>query len=473
VTAVSPCYAWESYLKDGKEQLMDEILDRFIKATPMAVMVQATLRRVFSDTALDELFERHSQSQYERELTFSTVTNLMVEVVTRKYRSLHAAFRHGPPLPVSVTSLYNKVNGVETGVSQGLVHDTATSMQVIGEAFPHRPEPPVPGLRLRTLDGNFLAGTDHRMDCLRGYGAAALPGMSLVVRDDNTGLLTDLIPCEDAYTSERSLYPDVLALVMPNDLWLADRNFCTIDYLGGIAEKNAFFLIRHHAGTKLQPLGKEKACGSNASGKIYEQRVRVGWLECRCIIVRLKEPLRDGSTELRILTNVPAKRLSAKRALKLYHKRWRIESAFQELTVNLRCEINTLGYPKAALFAFALAMAAYNILVVTRAAVASAHATTPIEAEKAGEALSSYYLANEVAVATEGMLIALREESWQPLVRMPLKEFAMWLTTVAAEAMLWRYTKSPRGPKKPTPVQRTCRGAHRSTARLLEEKGHG
>ena len=60
---------------------------------------------------------------------------------------------------------------------------------------------PVAGLRLRTLDGNSLAGTDHRLGCLRGCGAAALPGLSLVVRDGRTGLLTDVAPCEDAYTN--------------------------------------------------------------------------------------------------------------------------------------------------------------------------------------------------------------------------------------------------------------------------------
>ena len=108
--------------------------------------------------------------------------------------------------------------------------------------------------------------------------------------------------------------------------------------------------------------------------------------------------------------------------------------------------------------------------MVTRAAVASAHATSSKETEKAEAELSSYYLANEVAVTTEGMLIAVSEESWQPLIRMPLYEFAEWLTIVAANAELWRYRKSPRGPQKPTSVQKTSRGVHRSTARVLEAK---
>jgi hypothetical protein len=388
---------------DGEDILMDEILKRFSEAAPVAVMVQATLRRVFANSALDALFERHAQGQYTRELAFSTVTRLMVEVVTQKHPSLHAAYRHAQqPIPVAMASVYNKVNGLEPGISHGLVHDTATAMQAIIEALPGGSEPKLAGLRLRTLDGNFLAGTDHRLDCLRGSGAAALPGMSLVVRDGRTGLLTDLIPREDAYTNERSLFSDVLALVQADDLWLADRNFCTLDYLGGIAEKEAFFLIRHHAGTKLQTVGKLTRCGSNASGKIYEQKVRIGWLECRCIVVRLYEPLRDGSTELRILTNVPAQRLRARRALTLYHTRWR----------------------------------------------------------------------NEVAVATEGMLIAMPEKTWQRFVKMPVKQLARWLGTVAQRAQLWRYRKSPRGPKKPTTVQRTSRGAHRSTARQLATARH-
>jgi len=339
--------------KDGEGFIMDVILDRFIAESPVAVMVHAILRRVFSDSALDDLFERHAELQYTRELTFSTLTKLVIAVATKKHPSLNSAHRHMErEIPVSVTSVYNKVNGLETGISQAFVQETAAAIKEIITALPGWCAPKLAGLRLRTLDGNFLAGTDHRLDCLRNYGAAALPGMSLVVRDGPTGLLTDLIPCEDAYTSERSLFPDVLALVNPDDLWLADRNFCTIDYLGGIAQKDAFFVIRHHAGAKLQPLDKMKPCGSNVSGKIYEQKVRVGWLECRCVIVKLYEPLRDGSKELRILTNAPAKRLNAKRALQLYKTRWRIETAFQELTENLRCEIKTLGHPKAALLCF-------------------------------------------------------------------------------------------------------------------------
>jgi hypothetical protein len=321
-------------------------------------------------------------------------------------------------------------------------------------------------LRLRTLDGNFLAGTEHRLSDLRGCGAAALPGMSLVVREGRSGLLTEVIPCEDAYTNERSLAERVLPLVAADDLWLADRNFCTEDYLGGIARRQAFFLVRHHAGTHLHPQGAERYAGKNATGELYEVKVGLCGLACRCLIVRLFKPLRDGTTELRLLTNVPANKAGARRLAELYRTRWHIETAFQELTDNLRCEINTLGYPRAALFGFALAAAAYNLLVFVRQALAAGPASPAVED------ISSYHLGNEVATVSEGLAIAVPAEAWRRLAASSAADFAAWVRGVVA-GIDWRtYRKSRRGPKKAVAVQRTRRGAHRSTARVLKESGH-
>ena len=40
----------------------------------------------------------------------------------------------------------------------------------------------------------------------------------------------------------------------------------------------------------------------------------------------------------------------------MYRKRWTIETMFQELEAHLYFEINTLGYPKADLFGFCVAL---------------------------------------------------------------------------------------------------------------------
>lgn len=444
--------------------MMDEILQKFLDKKPIAVIVGATIARTIGDSVLDDIFERHADGQYTRELTFSALSRLMTQVVFRTYPSVNAAYQANQEIPVSITSVYNKLNGLETGVSQALVAETAGAMNEILTALPHPPDEPVKGLRLRTLDGNFLAGTDHRLACLRGCGAAALPGMALVLRDGRTGLLTDIVPCEDAYTNERPLYTAVLPLIKALDLLLADRNFCTDDYMSGIQARAAYFLIRHHAGTKLHPLGRESPRRRHPDGTISEQRVRVGMLECRCIIIRLKQPLRDGTTEIRLLTNVPLEQLSARRASELYRTRWRIETAFQELTVSLRCEIDTLGYPTAALFGFALAVVSYNLLVLTRAALASG-----LGEEVGEEALSSYHMATQVAAVSEGMMIAVPLSAWHRFVEMTVGEFAAWLYEVTRDIDWRSYRKRPRGPKKPVVVKRTSRGAHRSTARELSK----
>jgi len=49
--------------------------------------------------------------------------------------------------------------------------------------------------------------------------------------------------------------------------------------------------------------------------------------------------------------NLP-KDVTAVECAELYRKRWSIETLFYEVTQTLQCEIKTLGYPSAALFAF-------------------------------------------------------------------------------------------------------------------------
>src|SRR5262249_5943550 len=154
------------------------------------------LAHLFADTTLDALFDRVAVSQYTRELTFSTLIQLMTKVVFTTQPSVNAAYRHAKGIPVSLTAVYDKLGAVEPGVSAALVAETAAATQGLLTQLLPTPAEAIAGLHLRTLDGNFLAGTDHRLDCLRGSGAAALPGMSLVVRDGRHGLLTQIIPCE-------------------------------------------------------------------------------------------------------------------------------------------------------------------------------------------------------------------------------------------------------------------------------------
>jgi hypothetical protein len=99
--------------------------------------------------------------------------------------------------------------------------------------MPAPPPPLLPGYRVRVLDGNHLAGTEHRLVELRRYRAAALPGHALVFSDPQWDVATEVMPCEDAYTQERALLPEVVAMVAARDCIGADRNFCTTGFLFG------------------------------------------------------------------------------------------------------------------------------------------------------------------------------------------------------------------------------------------------
>jgi IS4 transposase len=102
--------------------------------------------------------------------------------------------------------------------------------------------------------------------------------------------------------------------------------------------------------------------------------------------VELEEPTRDGETMVVLLSNLPADKADALQIAAIYLGRWKIETAFQTLTTTLRCEVNTLGYPRAALFAFGTALVAYNAIIVVESFIRAEHG------KEQAEQLSKYYL---------------------------------------------------------------------------------
>ena len=453
--------------------LLDPVFDRFASASPVTVMLRATLEHGLAPGPLDQLFDATARQQYTRELLFSTLVELMGSVVCRVRPSVHAAYQARPePLPVTPRAVYGKLGRLEPGVSAALVRHTAAQwgplIQEVEGALP----PLLPGYRVRVLDGNHLAGTQHRLKELRATAAGALPGQALVVLDPARLLITDLFPCEDGHAQERALLPAVLGAVRPGELWVADRNFCTTDFLFGIAARQACFLVRQHQVTlRWQAEGEPCCLGRTETGTVY---ARVAWLAdadgrelpVRRLTVVLDRPTRGGEHEVHLVTNVPVDDAGACALAELYRKRWTVEQAFHELTVHLACEVNTLGYPKAALFAFAVAVVAYNALAVVKAALRAAHG-----ADKVQEEVSSYYLAEEVAGTYRGMMIALPAEHWEVFRGLPAARLAAVLRELAGRVRLAAFRKHPRGEKKPRPPRRRDpKHPHVATARILAKR---
>jgi hypothetical protein len=383
---------------------------------------------------------------------FSTIFNLMSAVVFKTHPSINAAYKEqGESIGVSITSVYNKLNGLESTTSAALVRDTAREQAAIVEQMGGQCAPWLPGYRIKVLDGNCIEATEHRLEVLRETKAGALPGKSLVVYDPLLEMATDVFPCEHGHAQAHSLFADVLPTVREHDVWIMDRNFCVRSFLLGIADRKGYFVCREHKGLAFSMQSPWRKIGSTESGKVYEQRIELvddeGEVQrYRRIKVCLKQATRDGETERLLLTNLPKSAADAKLVADMYRKRWRIETMFQELEAHLHSEINTLGYPKAALFGFCVALVAYNALAVVKAALRTIHGEETIAND-----LSGYYLAGNIARTYDGMTVAIPEQEWTVFRTMSLAEFAQMYLQLASNVNLAKFKKSRRGPKKPPP----------------------
>ena len=448
--------------------LLSHVFERFVEKTPFAVMARSMLERTLVPEALDALFKDKAESQYLRELAFSSVVDLMGQVVTSAFPSVRAAFLSKSfGIPVSLTSLYNKLQGIEPVVAAELVRHSVRHfqplIQEIGGALPE----PVPGYAMHVLDGNCIAATQHRLAETRGESAAPLPGKSLCVFRPALQLVTHVIPSEDGHAGERALVDRVLELVEKGSLWVADRNFCFQRFLLDIIGKSGFFVIREHAGLNRKAAGELRPAGRGETGEVFEQAVVVEQEDgtehrLRRVVVRLDKATQDGDRELAILTNLPEE-VSAVMVAGAYRARWTIEGGFLDLTTTLDCEIDTLCYPRAALFVFCVAVMAYNLQSAIKGVMRSEHGQ-----EKVEEDLSRHFMSNEIGQVYRGMMVALPPEEWAAVREMSFKDYLALLKRLAQRVDFERYPKSRRGPKKAKPKRHfDPEHPHVSVAKLL------
>lgn len=453
--------------------VMDEVFKCFLRESPICVMGRALLENVFAAEKLDKVFRSAAVRQYERELLFSQLVDLTSLVVCRVQPSVHAAYKQmREQMPVSLKALYDKLSHVEGSTSRAFVQYSAAAVSALIDHMGGGLPPLLPGYRARILDGNHLSGTDHRLKVLRGTAAGALPGQALVLLDPQRMVIDDVFPCEDGHAQERSLLLDqVLPSLRPRDLVIDDRNFCTATFLVRGARRGVRFITRQHGLLPWQPRGKERFVGQCSTGRVYEQTAVVKDPETghevtfRRVTIRLKKPTRDGDRKIHLLTNLPASKASAIKVAKLYRKRWKLETAFQELTTHLRCELNTLGYPPAALFAFCVAVASYNVLAALKGALRGAHGPKTIE-----ETLSNFYVTDELSNVYRGMMIAVPPTKWEVFQTMRPEKLAKLLVKWSSGVDLDKYRKQRCAPKKPRPARPNAQCQHVATAKLLPKK---
>ena len=303
--------------------VLDAFFRRASETFPIPVMLRALLERVFEPARLNDWFEAVTEKQYTRELLFSSAFELMSVVVFKAFGSVHAAYqakRTAGEITVSVTSVYNKLNGVEAQTSRALVRDTAGHLRHLVEDVQGGCRPWLPGYRVKVLDGNCIAATEHRLQVLRTTAAGPLPGKALVVYDPAVEMAIDVFPCEDGHAQERALLGEVVPTVQAGDLWIMDRNFCVRAFLAGIEARAGTFLCRYHKGLPVTALAPARFVGSIETGKVYEQQVEVLMAPrpgedaddvriYRLVRVELTRATRGGDKTLLLLTDLSKGRI--------------------------------------------------------------------------------------------------------------------------------------------------------------------
>ena len=444
------------------------VFDAFVLGSPVSVIARGTIERFFNPALLDEWFKANAVGQYTRKVLFSTLVHLTASVVIGSRKSVRAAYEATPEeMGGSLVAVYQKLQRIDPGTSAALVRFAAKEAAVALRALNGEQEPALPGYRVKLLDGNCLASSQKRIKELRGLKAGPLPGKSLVVLDPVLRLPLDVFPCEDGYTQERALLQDVLPTVTAGDVWIADRNFCTRDFLTGIAARGGFFIIRQHGNLPVEAVGELQPVGEGPTGTISEQQIVVlhdnGDREtCRRIHIRIEKETRDGDDYVAVLTNLPREAVDAVQIASLYRDRWKIETAFLELAMHLRSEIDTLGYPKAALFGFCVALVCYIVMAVLKGALGAAHGPDTIPN------LSNYFLADEIESIERGMHIAIPDKHWKVFRKFSPADFALVLLALAQAVNMRRFRKVPTRPRKKQ-AERLDQPAssHVSTARIL------
>jgi hypothetical protein len=446
------------------------LFEALVQQTPATVALHLILDRLLPPARLDQLFHQFAQAQYQKELLFSQLVDLTIDVVLREEPSIYSAFRkHAPHLSVSFKSVYNKLNAMELAISAALVHDSAIQAQSLLRSMGALEPSGLPGYRLRILDGNGLSATEHRIEELRTLWDAPLPGKVLAVLDPTTRLVTEVFLTPDGHASERTLLPEVLQVVAREDLWIADRNFCTHGFLHQIDEREAKFVLRRHGNVGGSNPGTWGDPQEGETGQVSEQSLTIeheGVIKLfRHIRIQLIKPTRDDDSEIYLLSNLPES-VSSVQIARLYQKRWTIERLFGEMSEVFACEPKSLCQPKAFEFVFCLGLVASNAVQVFQAGMRLVH----------GEALwnqvSLYYLMWEVHQSSRLVRSLVEEEEWQFRRGQPEEDWLAEWMRIGKELKVKEYQKAKTRTRQPPKkqMQRYHNGGHVSTHKILEQR---
>lgn len=438
------------------------------KVSPLTVLVRGAVERWLAPPILAEIASDCAISNYERKVTLEALTAIMLDAVLGMQPTVHAAaIARRDEWSGSIQALYAKFGRIDPKFSMELVKRTGegilpliTSPRMAGK----------PGnVSIKVLDGTMPDGSEHRLGVLRELAAAGLPAQAVIVYDLRTGVCDRVAVDEDAYASEKVLAEAVLQEAAVDEIYIADRGFCTCRLMGQLLEREISFIFREHAHDLVyDEESSERPCGRCSSGVVLEGKVRLcdrlrkcTW-DLRRIHVQLETPTQSGERDLWLLTNLPTDCLAAEIA-DLYRQRWQVERHFHFIKRELHGQMPTLGEPRAAIFALCVSLAAGNLLAFVK------HLQPQKKPASQRPALSGYYLALEISRSYAAIEALTTSRDWQAVAELPSGSFCTWAMKLAARVPWSRYVTHPRGPKQRPPPRLSGKHRHHfSTYRLLK-----
>ena len=98
--------------------MLSDIFKPFIEGSPLSVMMRGLVERLLNPEQIDQWFKQVAEEQYTRNLLFSTVVSVMLEVVCGSRKSVGATYQAmEKAIPVSIQAVYDKLQGVEPAVA--------------------------------------------------------------------------------------------------------------------------------------------------------------------------------------------------------------------------------------------------------------------------------------------------------------------------------------------------------------------
>jgi hypothetical protein len=88
--------------------MFSDILNVFAEATPIAVIVRGLLERFLNPAVIDEWFESVRGRQYTKQILFSSILGIMLQVVCRVKKNVNVAYRDSD-IGASVVAVYDKL----------------------------------------------------------------------------------------------------------------------------------------------------------------------------------------------------------------------------------------------------------------------------------------------------------------------------------------------------------------------------